>query len=487
MSTNSTVKLYNVSFTESGADFLSSAPAPPTNALTFSTLTPVKLSDKFFKIDITNFNYNDIYAKNYVQITNPDGTYYAYIKGVEWLSYNCVRVDFSLDFWHTYINKCTIKSGFLERSNDKTIPITNRGDISPAAHTTYTTGQRVFTSDNALLVYVSSFPDAEKTTYRYYHSPVPSMGYVVYCHTEAAVISLLNALNSQLERIISIVSIPTTLFGVDIGGLFTLTPVGDTQLWLMPSNSSVINNEYNYTLPYKNSEFFGAMSSPAVKVRLRVGAVIQEYNIEDLEINESNQIGYYVSFALNCPNPSISVKMKLNTTAVAGGKMAVLPPITLSGFPTVPITQSAAQAWVDNKLAPAIISGLLSIPGKNPGAAAVSAGLNIAGQGLATLFDPPQTGGATSADTLFSVNDFGIYLDIMIPTVSERTRIVDLYNYIGFPFNKSVKSLNIFPNDGESYRQTTLKNAVISGNIPDEAREFITNKLSGGVRVWRSL
>ena len=94
MSTNSTVKLYNVSFTESGADFLSSAPVPPTNVLTFSTLTPVKLSDKFFKIDITNFNYNDIYTKNYVQITNPDGTYYAYIKGVEWLSYNCVRVDF---------------------------------------------------------------------------------------------------------------------------------------------------------------------------------------------------------------------------------------------------------------------------------------------------------------------------------------------------------------------------------------------------------
>ena len=167
--------------------------------------------------------------------------------------------------------------------------------------------------------------------------------------------------------------------------------------------------------------------------------------------------------------------------------MAILPPITLSGFPTVPITQSAAQAWVDNKLGPAIISGLLSIPGKTPGAAAVSAGLNIAGQGLATLFEPPQTGGATSADTLFSVNDFGIYLDVMIPTVSERTRIVNLYNYIGFPFNKAITELNIFPKDGEDYRQTTLKNAVISGNIPDEAREFITGKLSSGVRVWRSL
>ena len=134
-------------------------------------------------------------------------------------------------------------------------------------------------------------------------------------------------------------------------------------------------------------------------------------------------------------------------------------------------------------------SSIIANPPSSIGGAltrSANSALTIAGQFVNSLYDSPSSTSG-NVDTLFSVNDFGIYIDIVVPSVSERTRVVNLYNYIGFPFNKPVTSLNIFPKDGEDYRQTTLKNAVISGNIPDDAREFITGKLSSGVRVWRTL
>lgn len=487
MSTNSTVKLYNVSFTVSGADLLSSAPTPQ-NALTFSTLTPVKLSDKFFKIDITNFNYNDIYTKNYVQITNPDGVYYAFINGVEWLSYNCVRVDFTVDLWHTYINKCTIKSGYLERSNDKTQAITARGDITPASYTTYTNGQRIYSSDNAFLVYVSSFPALESAMYRKYNynkSPVPSLGYCVYCWSQSNLNPLLGALNNQLERIISIVSIPKTIFGVTVSDLFTQQTIDGYNLLIMPDDSSIITNTYTVTLPFTNDEFFGCGSSPCTKVRLRVGGQSQDYAIENLDITDG-KLTYYVSLAFNAPCPSISVKMKTKTVANAGDISKVLPPLTMANFPLVPISVSSMEQWSSQQLVPALFSAVSSLAVNPSPVTAVSGALNIAGQAIENAFEPPSTT-AGSVDTLFSVNDFGIYIDIFVPSVAERTRIVSLYNYVGFPFNKPVTSVDIFPASGEEYRETTLKNAIISGNIPDEAKEFISNRLAGGVRVWSEL
>lgn len=491
MSTNSTVKLYNVSFTESGADFLSSAPVPPTNALTFSTLTPVKLSDKFFKIDITNFNYNNIYTKNYVQITNPDGTYYAYIKGVEWLSYNCVRVDFSLDFWHTYINKCTIKSGFLERSNDKTIPITNRGDISPASYTTYTNGQRIYTSDNAFILYMSPFGNTNG--YKYYHSPSPSSGIAVFVDTLGSFDHALKAIEYDLTRVVSCVSVPRSLFGYDIKqhcSDVVWTP-SESLLHEIEQGTTPITNSYTVSLPFANNEYFGCGSSPCTKVRLRVGGQSQDYAIENLDITDG-KITYYVSLALNSPCPSFSVKLKTKTVANAGDITKILPPITISDFPFVPVSANAFEQWQARGLVPALFSvgsSIVTNPPSSIGGAlsrSATSALTIAGQFVNSLYDSPSSTSG-NVDTLFSVNDFGIYIDIVVPSVSERTRVVNLYNYIGFPFNKPVTSLNIFPKNGEDYRQTTLKNAVIAGNIPDEAREFITGKLSSGVRVWRSL
>lgn len=492
MSTTSTVKLYNVSFTETGADCLPSAPTPPTSALTFSTLTPVKLSDKFFKIDITNFNYNDIYTKNYVQIVNPDGTYYAFIKGVEWLSYNAVRVDFSVDLWHTYINKCTIKSGFLERSNDKSITITNRGDISPAAYTTYTNGQRIYTSDNAFILYMSPF--GITNGYKYYRSPSPSSGVAVFVDSIGAFDHALKAISYDLTRVVSCVAVPRSLFGYNIENnckevLWTPT---DSLLYEIEQGTSPITSTYTVSLPFTNDEFFGCGSSPCMKVRLRVGGQSQDYAIENLDITDG-KITYYVSLALNSPCPSFSVKMKTKTVANAGDITKILPPLTISDFPTVPVAASALDEWQARKLVSALFSvgssivtnpvptslnGVLSMTLGNP--------LNIAGQAINAIYDSPSSTSG-SVDTLFSVNDFGIYIDIVVPSVSERTRIVNLYNYVGFPFNKPVTSLNIFPSDGENYRQTTLKNAVISGSIPDEAKEFIASRLSGGVRVWSSL
>lgn len=485
MSTNSTVKLYNVSFTESGADFLSSAPVPPTNALTFSTLTPVKLSDKFFKIDITNFNYNDIYTKNYVQIKNPDGTYYAYIKSVEWLSYNCVRVDFSLDLWHTYINKCAIKSGFLERSNDKTLPITNRGDISPASYTTYTNGQRIYTSDNILIMYLSPFPSDSDNSYRYYRSPVPSSGIAVCIPNQAYMEAALKSVKNEISRIVSVVSLPKTIFGFNIEASCIETIYNDVLLLELPQGGTPITNTYTVPLPLTNDEFFGCGSSPCTKVRLRVGGQTQDYDIENLDVTDG-KMTYYVSLALNSPCPSISVKLKTKTIANAGDITKILPPITISGFPVVPVSISAIDQWLHQKLVPSIFSTVSSLAVKPSVTSLASGVLNIAGQAIESAFSPPSST-AGSVDTLFSVNDFGIYIDIFVPTVAERTRIVSLYNYIGFPFNKPVTTLSIFPSEDESYRQTTLRNAVILGNIPDEAREFITGKLSSGVRVWRTL
>ena len=487
MSTNSTVKLYNVSFTESGADFLSSAPVPPTNALTFSTLTPVKLSDKFFKIDITNFNYNDIYTKNYVQITNPDGTYYAYIKGVEWLSYNCVRVDFSLDLWHTYISRCTIKSGFLERSNDKTIPITNRGDISPSSYTGYINGQRVYSSSNILIMYISPFPENETNDYKHYLSPVPTSGAAIYVPDKQNLDDLLKAIKYDTTRIISSLSLPRVLFGYDIPAHCTHEVYEQTQAgyWQLPQGVTPYTNTYTVSLPLTNDEFFGCGSSPCTKVRLRVGGQSQDYDIENLDVT-NGKLTYYVSIAFNAPSPTISVKLKTKTIANAGDAQNVLPPITISDFPSVPVTVTALQQWIEQKRTPALFSAVTSLALSPTMVNAVRTDFNIIGQETAAKFEPP-TRTAASSDTLFNVNDFGIYIDMFVPTVAERTRIVSLYNYIGFPFNKPVTSLNIFPKDGEDYRQTTLKNAVIAGNIPDEAREFITGKLSSGVRVWRSL
>ena len=169
-----------------------------------------------------------------------------------------------------------------------------------------------------------------------------------------------------------------------------------------------------------------------------------------------------------------------------------MPPITISDFPFVPVATSAFEQWQARGLVPALFSvgsSIVANPPSSIGGAltrSTTSSLTIAGQFVNSLYDSPSSTSG-NVDTLFSVNDFGIYIDIVVPSVSERTRVVNLYNYIGFPFNKPVTSLNIFPKDGEDYRQTTLKNAVIAGSIPDEAREFITGKLSSGVRVWRSL